>query len=191
MPEPTRNKTILGPDCKISGELNLDNDAVIMGTFQGTLRVSGTLELTDSARVEGTLIVGTLRLAGNAKADVIAEEGADLLPGAHLEGQLYTGRLNVVEGATFQGDVCIGPKAIAVASEAFADAIEAVTPTTTTMPEATETDAMVETYTDMAEAEAMPQPQTVQTNPNSVNAVLQRRRQKVLAARQAISNGSA
>ncbi|MEM1210984.1 MAG: polymer-forming cytoskeletal protein [Planctomycetota bacterium] len=188
MPEPTRNKTILGPDCKISGELNLDNDAVIMGAFQGTLRVSGTLELTDSARVEGTLIVGTLRLAGHAKADVIAEEGADLLPGAQLEGQLYTGRLNVVEGATFQGDVCIGPKAIAAATEAFADAIDAVTPSTDDMPEATETDAVVETYADMNAAEDMP---AVQTNPNSVNAVLQRRRQKVLAARQAISNGSA
>ena len=119
MAEATRNKTVLGPDCRISGELALDNDAVIMGQFKGTLRVSGMLELTDSSEVAGTIIVGTLRLAGHAEADVVAEEAVELLPGAELSGQLYTSRLNVTEGAIFQGDVCVGPKAIQAASEAL------------------------------------------------------------------------
>ncbi|MEM9252149.1 MAG: polymer-forming cytoskeletal protein, partial [Planctomycetota bacterium] len=116
---PSTNKTVLGPDCRISGELSLDNDAVIMGQFQGTLRVSGVLELADSAEVAGTVIAGTLRLAGHAKADVIAEDGVQLLPGGQLTGQLYTTKLDVVEGATFQGDVCVGPKAIEVAIDAL------------------------------------------------------------------------
>jgi cytoskeletal protein CcmA (bactofilin family) len=114
-----KSKTVLGPDCRISGELSLDNDAVIMGSFSGTLRVSGMLELTESAQVSGTIIVGTLRLAGRAEADVVAEDGVELLPGATLTGQLFTSRLNVVDGAMFQGDVCVGPKAMQAASEAF------------------------------------------------------------------------
>lgn len=119
MNEQIKSKTVLGPDCRISGELSLDNDAVIMGTFSGTLRVSGMLELTDSSQVSGTIIVGTLRLAGRAEADVVAEDGVELLPGATLIGQLFTSRLNVVDGAMFQGDVCVGPKAMQAASEAF------------------------------------------------------------------------
>ncbi|MFK7790252.1 MAG: polymer-forming cytoskeletal protein, partial [Phycisphaeraceae bacterium] len=119
MGEGTRNKTVLGPDCKISGELTLDNDAVIMGQFTGTLRVTGMLELTESSQINGTIIAGTLRMAGKAEADVVAEHGCELMPGAQLLGQLYTSHLNVIEGAVFQGDVCVGPKAIAAATEAL------------------------------------------------------------------------
>ena len=189
MAEVTRSKTVLGPDCKISGELNLNNDAVIMGAFKGTLRVSGTLELTDSASIEGTIIAGTLRLAGTAKADVVAEEGCDLMPGARLEGQLYTGRLNVVEGAVFQGDVCVGPKAIQAASEALADEFEAIEPTDA-YDEADITEQMIDDAEPFIDEAPEPQP-AVQTNPQSVNAVLQRRRAKVLQARKAMSSNGA
>ncbi|MEM6333671.1 MAG: polymer-forming cytoskeletal protein [Planctomycetota bacterium] len=178
---PTANKTVLGPDCRISGELSLDNDAVIMGHFQGTLRVSGTLELADSAEVSGTVIAGTLRLAGKAKADVIAEDGVELLPGAQLEGQLYTSQLNVVEGATFQGDVCVGPKAIEVAI----DALNLETPEAA--PQAAPKAAMpapaapaFETAEEEVEYDDEPQVQTV---PGSVNKILQRRRARVISSR--------
>ena len=169
-----KNKTVLGPDCRISGELSLDNDAVIMGQFKGTLRVSGTLELADSAEVAGTIIVGHLRLAGRAEADVIAENGIELLPGALLNGQIYTSRLNVVEGASFQGDVCIGPKAMEAAGDVLAQH-NVSTPTAET-DNYTDEEYFEEAIEDADTAE-------VKTVPGSVNAILQRRRAKVLSAR--------
>jgi len=184
MSETQRNKTVLGPDCRISGELSLDNDAVIMGEFKGTLRVSGMLELTDSAAVEGTIIVGTLRLAGKAQADVVAEDSVELLPGAELTGQLFTSRLNVIEGAVFQGDVCVGPRAIQAATEALGqEAPEAYESHEEPQPMPSMTHAQEE-YTEQ-EAEAEPTP--VQTN-SSVNSILQRRRPKVIS-RQMVTNG--
>lgn len=178
MNEAPKNKTVLGPDCRISGELALDNDAVIMGQFKGTLRVSGQLELTESAEVAGTIIVGTLRLSGNVEADVVAEDGVELLPGAQLIGQLFTSRLNIVEGAIFQGDICVGPKAMQAASEAFAqgDSSEA---------EQTMLSSMMSHSSDDngEEEEQTSQESAVKTNPSSVNAVLQRRRPKVLSPR--------
>ena len=178
MGEATRNKTVLGPDCKISGELTLDNDAVIMGQFTGTLRVTGMLELTESSQINGTIIAGTLRMAGKAEADVVAEQGCELMPGAKLLGQLYTSHLNVIEGAVFQGDVCVGPKAIAAASEALGqqDEIEEDEGYTTSM--------LSQTQEQPEEEE-----QEVTTMPGSVNAVLQRRRAKVLQARRPATNG--
>lgn len=183
MGEVTRNKTVLGPDCKISGELTLDNDAVIMGQFTGTLRVTGMLELTESSQINGTIIAGTLRMAGKAEADVVAEHGCELLPGAQLLGQLYTSHLNVIEGAVFQGDVCVGPKAIQAAGEVFAQQEE----------EEEYEDEQPQSYTSsflsqrdeeqVEELPQQPQPQSVMTNAASVNAVLQRRRAKVLQAR--------
>jgi len=188
MSESSKSKTVLGPDCRISGELALDNDAVIMGQFKGTLRVSGTLELTDSAVVSGTVIAGNLRLAGRVEADVVAEEGVELLPGAELVGQLFTSRLNVIEGAVFQGDVCVGPNAMQAAGEALGAESLA-------RPAAVDTDYDEADYDEQpAEApEAAPQQaqareSSVKTNPGSVNAILQRRRPKVLHARREMSH---
>lgn len=124
MPEQAQHKTILGADCRITGELALDNDAVIMGQFKGTLRVRGVLELTESSRVQGTVVAGAVRLAGTAEADVIAEHGAELLPTAKLTGQIYTTHLNVMEGAIFQGDVHVGPKALEAAAALLSEGRE-------------------------------------------------------------------
>jgi len=179
MSEAQKSKTVLGPDCRISGELSLDNDAVIMGQFKGTLRVSGMLELTDSSRVSGTVIVGTLRLAGTAEADIVAEEGVELLPGAKLIGQLFTSRLNVVEGAVFQGDVCVGPKAMQAANEAFGQADQ----NEDNQTDQTMLDSVMSSHEDdEADEQAQAEP-AVKTMPGSVQAVLQRRRPKVLSPR--------
>lgn len=179
MGEATRNKTVLGPDCKISGELTLDNDAVIMGQFTGTLRVTGMLELTESSQINGTIIAGTLRMGGKAEADVVAEHGCELMPGAQLLGQLYTSHLNVIEGAVFQGDVCVGPKAIQAAGEALGQQDEMIEDEQAYAPSMMMQDDAMESETE----------QDVTTNPQSVNAVLQRRRAKVLQARRPVGNG--
>lgn len=171
-----KSKTVLGPDCRISGELSLDNDAVIMGQFKGTLRVTGMLELTESAEVSGTIIVGTLRLSGKVEADVVAEDGVELLPGAQLTGQLFTSQLHVVEGATFQGDVCIGPRAMEQASAALnGQDIDRPAPRSYTQPQQHEN-----------ENEQQEDAGNVNTVPGSVHSILQRRRPKVMGARHTI-----
>jgi len=176
MSEARASKTVLGPDCRISGELTLDNDALIMGHFTGTLRVTGTLELSESSQVSGMIIAGALRLAGHAEADVVAEDAVELLPGAQLVGQLYTSRLNVVEGATFQGDVCVGPKAIQAAKEALKQTDEQ------------DSFGTSQSMTSPAgsigqDAEEQDDASSITTVPGSVNQILQRRRPKVLSAR--------
>ena len=201
MSEAPRNKTVLGPDCRISGELTLDNDAVIMGHFSGTLRVTGMLELTDSAEVSGTIIVGTLRLAGKAEADVVAEEAVELMPGAHLAGQLFTSKLNVIEGAVFQGDVCVGPRAIQAANEALGgDDYEQPQPRQQAAPQpqhqappqpkAQPAPQQYEAYEEAEPAAEQEQHEDapVTTNASSVNSILQRRRPKTLS-REMVTNG--
>lgn len=122
MSDNTNDQTVLGPDCRISGEMNLESDAVVLGHFSGTLRVSGMLEIGESGQVTGTIIAGALRLGGRAEADVVAEHGAELLAGCELSGRLYTNRLSVVDGAAFEGEVVVGPKAMAAAEAIMQDA---------------------------------------------------------------------
>ncbi|MFG0248455.1 MAG: polymer-forming cytoskeletal protein [Phycisphaeraceae bacterium JB051] len=117
MSDKENTKTVLGPDVKIKGQISLDNDAVIMGEVSGQIRVGGMLELTETSRVEGLVVAGGLRLGGQAKADIVAEHGMELLASAQLTGQLYTSRLSVVDGAMFEGHVVVGPNAMQAASD--------------------------------------------------------------------------
>ena len=178
MSEARASKTVLGPDCRISGELTLDNDALIMGHFTGTLRVTGTLELSESSQVSGMIIAGALRLAGHAEADVVVEDAVELLPGAQLVGQLYTSRLNVVEGATFQGDVCVGPKAIQAAKEALKQTDEQDSFGSSQSQSMTSPAGSIG-----HDQEEQEEASSITTVPGSVNQILQRRRPKVLSAR--------
>ena len=186
MTEKTNHKTVLGADCRITGELALDNDAVIMGHFNGTLRVSGVLELTDSAKVSGTIIAGALRLAGTVEGDVVAEHGVELLAGAQFSGQLYTTRLSVIEGAVFQGDVCVGPKAMAAAGSLLRQAQENATsdqPATVTQQYQAQEQAEDQTWEEESQQEEVAQEEQapvapVRTVASSLNSILERRRSK-------------
>lgn len=192
MTEKSNHKTVLGADCRITGELALDNDAVIMGHFNGTLRVSGVLELTDSAKVSGTIIVGALRLSGSVEGDVVAEHGVELMAGAHFNGQLYTTRLNVIEGAVFQGDVCVGPKAMQAAGPLLQQAQQAIAeeaPAQQARQEqayqqevAQNDDADEEGSWDEAEEQQQETAAPVRTVASSLSNILERRRAKPMPA---------
>lgn len=187
MSDQTHHKTVLGADCRITGELSLDNDAVIMGQFKGTLRVRGLLELTESSHIAGTVVAGAVRLAGNAEADVVAEHGVEMLATASLSGQLFTSHLNVAEGAVFQGQVFVGPNALAAAERVLTDI---------NLPAADEADqddeaeapaqraAALNLADDQAAEEAEEAATPVNTMPTSLDTILRRRRPKTLSAAQ-------
>ncbi|MCC7205252.1 MAG: polymer-forming cytoskeletal protein [Phycisphaeraceae bacterium] len=187
MSDQTHHKTVLGADCRITGELSLDNDAVIMGQFKGTLRVRGLLELTESSHIAGTVVAGAVRLAGNAEADVVAEHGVEMLATASLSGQLFTSHLSVTEGAVFQGQVFVGPNALAAAERVLTDI---------NLPAADEADqddeseapaqraAALNLADDQAAEEAEEAATPVNTMPTSLDTILRRRRPKTLSASQ-------
>lgn len=105
-------KTVLGSDCVIRGEVTLDNDITVHGQVVGVLRAGGMLEVSASAKIDGTIITSAAQLAGEAQGNLIAEHGVQLLAGSTLRGRLFTGRLAVEEGATFEGEVSVGPNAM-------------------------------------------------------------------------------
>jgi cytoskeletal protein CcmA (bactofilin family) len=117
MSENEPHRSILGPDCKATGELSVEGDAAVMGQFKGKIRVSGMLDLTDSSSVTGTVVAGAVRLGGRSEADIVAEQGVELLCGSVSSGRLFTNRLSVVDGACFDGHVVVGTNAMTEARD--------------------------------------------------------------------------
>ena len=75
----------------------------INGNFNGTLDVKGTLTIGSAAFVEAHISGENIVIAGKVRGDVVAKKMLVMLPTAVLTGNITTPKLNIVEGAVFQG----------------------------------------------------------------------------------------
>lgn len=75
----------------------------INGQFSGRLECAGTLTIGQTATVEANLIGDNVVIAGKIKGNVTARKMLVLMPTATLTGDIMTPKLNIVEGALFQG----------------------------------------------------------------------------------------
>ncbi len=75
----------------------------INGQFNGTLDVVGTLTIGEAAAVDAHITGENIIIAGRVKGDIIAKKMLVLMPSAVLNGNISTPKLNIVEGALFQG----------------------------------------------------------------------------------------
>lgn len=75
----------------------------INGLFKGTLQARGTLTIGETATVEAQITGENVIIAGKVKGDIIAKTMLVLMPSAELTGNITAPKLNIVEGAIFQG----------------------------------------------------------------------------------------
>jgi excisionase family DNA binding protein len=75
----------------------------IYGRYTGKLETRGTLTIGPNAQVEANISGENVVLAGKVKGNIIAKKMLVLMPSAVLHGDISTPKLNIVEGALFQG----------------------------------------------------------------------------------------
>lgn len=75
----------------------------INGVFAGTLQTRGTLTIGETATVDAQITGENIIIAGKVKGDIIAKTMLVLMPSAELTGNITAPKLNIVEGAIFQG----------------------------------------------------------------------------------------
>ncbi len=75
----------------------------INGNFNGTMECRGTLTIGSTASVDAHIIGDNIVIAGKVRGEIIAKKMIVLMPTAVLNGNISTPKLNIVEGAIFQG----------------------------------------------------------------------------------------
>jgi len=75
----------------------------INSKFAGTLDTRGTLSIGHAALIEANISGETIVIAGKVKGNLVAKKMLILMPTAVLTGDISTPKLNIVEGAIFQG----------------------------------------------------------------------------------------
>ena len=75
----------------------------INGEFNGSLDTKGTLSIGKTADITANINGDNIIIAGRIKGDILAHKMLTLMPTAILKGNISTPKLNIVEGAIFQG----------------------------------------------------------------------------------------
>lgn len=75
----------------------------INGKYTGKLKTRGTLTIGPAAVVEANITGDNIVIAGRVRGNVIAKKMLVLMPTSVIHGDISTPKLNIVEGAVFQG----------------------------------------------------------------------------------------
>ena len=100
---------VLDVDASMQGTLSFKDpvNLRINGKFEGNLETRGNLTVSQTAQICANIVGDNIIIGGKIKGRITAKERLTLLPTAVVEGDIYPTRLNIAEGAVFEGKCCM------------------------------------------------------------------------------------
>ena len=102
------NKITLGPGDSIDGKLNYNGHLTVQGQAQGEFRVTGNFEVGNGATVKALIEGSNVTIKGDVEGMLTAREKLTLGKSAKLSGDVTVKRLQIEDGASFNGHVRMG-----------------------------------------------------------------------------------
>jgi cytoskeletal protein CcmA (bactofilin family) len=97
---------LLSSGTMVKGEIKLDGDFRLDGTFIGTINCKGKVVVGPTGSIEGEIICQNADFSGEVKANVKVAELLTLKETARYRGDITTNKLSIEPGAKFSGN-CI------------------------------------------------------------------------------------
>ena len=135
----TRSASVLGPTLKFKGELSADEDLLIQGKVEGSIRHTSSLTIGESGHVKADTSAEYIVVEGSVDGDLHGVKSVKVRESANINGNISSPSVSLVEGATFNGNVDMTGEAAAkpaakpqgqAPAEAVTDAAEKREPAT-------------------------------------------------------------
>jgi cytoskeletal protein CcmA (bactofilin family) len=102
---------MLGPRDRVIGQMYIEGDLRVGGVLEGDVEVTGNLEIDDMAKVKASLAGRDVNIRGHVNGAVVARKRLIVARSGSLIGDVRVERLVIQDGATFSGQVSMGPGA--------------------------------------------------------------------------------
>jgi len=107
----TERVSILGPTLQFKGELSADDDLIIRGRVEGSIKHKQRLTVGQEGRIAASIHAQTVVVEGTVEGDITAAKSVTVKGSAHVRGNLAAPSVTILEGATFNGGVDMNPNA--------------------------------------------------------------------------------
>ena len=102
------NKITLGPGDSLDGKLNYNGHVTVQGQAQGEFRITGNFEVGSGATVKALIEGSNVTIKGDMEGMLTARDKLTLSKSAKLNGDVTVKRLQIEDGASFNGHVHMG-----------------------------------------------------------------------------------
>ena len=104
--KPAEGATALGRSIRFKGELTGDEDLSLDGSFEGTIKLTGSrLTVGPNANVSAEIHVGDAVILGRVVGNITAAGTVELRQSANVSGDVTAARLSIEESAVIKGRV--------------------------------------------------------------------------------------
>lgn len=112
-----RKASVLGPTLKFKGELSADEDLLIQGAIEGSIRHTSSLTIGESGRVKADIAAEYVAIEGNVEGDIHGSQSVTVRETADINGNICSPTVSLIEGASFNGKIDMSGQPKAAASE--------------------------------------------------------------------------
>ena len=95
--------TMIGPDAKIKGPINLDQGIIVYGQVYGDVITRGSIRIAKDGIVKGNVRGSNIILGGTIIGHVKSEGSVTLKKTSKLKGDISYRKLHIEDGAQFEG----------------------------------------------------------------------------------------
>ncbi len=97
--------SLIAPGMKIVGDCETEGTIRIEGRIEGTVRAGKSVVVGRSGEVVGDIITQDAVISGNVSGNITAESRLELQSTSNIQGEIRTRRVQLDEGARFNGQV--------------------------------------------------------------------------------------
>jgi cytoskeletal protein CcmA (bactofilin family) len=112
-----RKASVLGPTLKFKGELSADEDLLIQGSVEGSIRHTSSLTIGESGRIKADIAAEYVAVEGNVEGDINGSQSVTVRDTADISGNICSPTVSLIEGATFNGKIDMSGEARAASGE--------------------------------------------------------------------------
>ena len=101
---------VIGPKTRIKGELTGEENVVVEGNVEGSIKIARDLTVGPGGTVKATVNAQSIVVAGELLGDCNATQRVQIEASGRLTGNIRAPRVVIVEGATFRGNSDMSPR---------------------------------------------------------------------------------
>jgi len=108
-------RSIIPASLKFKGELSADEDLLILGQIEGSIKHTQRVTVGKAGKVKANITAQVIKIEGTVWGDLHAERSVSVEDSGNLRGNIHSPSVCLVEGARFNGLVDMDVKKAAQA----------------------------------------------------------------------------
>lgn len=97
--------SVLGPTLKFKGELSAEEDLVILGSVEGSIKHTAQLTIGEEGTIKANIEAERITVDGNVIGNLTAGSSVCVREGADVTGDIFAPTVALYEGCRFKGKI--------------------------------------------------------------------------------------